>query len=233
VKHVLKHMTQAAGQRLSFHQPPGTCMQLRTPFRTLALCWLACCVLAACSDPAPRLARLPDGALLLAFGDSLTEGAGATPAQDYPAQLARLSGHPVINAGRSGELSAEGLARLPGLLEQHRPALLILCHGGNDLLRKLDEQALRSHLQGMIDAATTRNIPVLLLGVPEPGLFMRRATSLYEELARANQLPYDGAVLAEVESSRSLKFDLIHPNNAGYGAIARAVFRLLQRSGAL
>lgn len=196
---------------------------------TVSLVWLA----QACSDHTPRLAQLPLDGVILAFGDSLTAGAGAASGESYPAQLARLSGHQVINAGRSGEISADGRQRLPALLDQQHPALLILCHGGNDLLRKLDPAALRKNLQAMIDAASSRSIPVLLLGVPKPGLFLSEAAPLYTELASANALAYEGEVIAAVESSAALKSDPIHPNAAGYHSIARAVFRRLQHSGAL
>ena len=191
------------------------------------------CLLQACSERTPRLAQLPLDAIILAFGDSLTAGAGAAAGDSYPAQLARLSGREVINAGRSGEVSADGRQRLPALLDQRHPALLILCHGGNDLLRKLDPVALRNNLQAMIDAAQSRGIPVLLLGVPKPGLWLRDAAPLYAELASTNALAYEGEIIAAVESSAALKSDPIHPNAAGYHSIASAVYKRLRESGAL
>lgn len=89
---------------------------------------LLCLLLAACGEPGFR--PLAAGETILAFGDSLTEGRGVNPAQSYPSVLASLSGHPVINGGVSGELSRAGRARLPGLLAEHRPALVILLEGG-------------------------------------------------------------------------------------------------------
>ena len=96
---------------------------------------LLCLLLAACGEPGFR--PLAAGETILAFGDSLTEGRGVNPAQSYPSVLASLSGHPVINGGVSGELSRAGRARLPGLLAEHRPALVILLEGGNDILLSL------------------------------------------------------------------------------------------------
>jgi len=97
---------------------------------------------AACSDDA-RLQPLAAGATILAFGDSLTYGTGTSRDKAYPAVLERLIKHKVINAGIPGEVSKNGLARLPGLITAHRPDLIIICHGANDILRKLNLQNTR------------------------------------------------------------------------------------------
>jgi acyl-CoA thioesterase I len=190
-------------------------------------------LLGACGDRRPRLPPLPDDAVILAFGDSLTWGSGVEPAQSYPAVLARLTGRRVINAGIPGEVSASARARLPGLLERYRPALLIICHGGNDLLQRLDLQALRSNLEVMIRAASERDIPVVLIGVPRPGLFGLQTAGLYEELAARHALLFEGDSVAAVEADSRLKSDRIHPNAAGYRLIAQAVYRVLRDTGAV
>jgi lysophospholipase L1-like esterase len=198
---------------------------------TLFVCLLL--LLSACGERVPALPALPADAVILAFGDSLTHGNGAGRGQSYPAVLAHLTGREVINAGMPGEISAMARTRLPGLLERHRPALLVLCHGGNDLLRRLDGRVLRENLEAMILDAQARNIPVVLLGVPEPRLFGLSPADLYAELAEQHTLVYEGEVLAEVESDHRLKSDAIHPNAEGYRRIARAVYRTLRDSGAL
>ncbi len=197
----------------------------RNVFVTLLL------ALAACSAP-PSLPRLSSDAVILAFGDSLTYGTGADGAQSYPAVLATLTGRRVVNAGVPGEVSGEGLARLPGLLDEHRPQLLILMHGGNDLLRKGSPDELTRNLRTMVDTARTRGIAVVLVGVPAPGLLLD-VPELYPRLAKEYRLPYDSETLRAIESDRALKSDPIHPNAEGYRRFAQRLATLLREAGAL
>ena len=113
--------------------------------RFLIGCLLA--FLTACSSSQPGLSPLADDAVILAYGDSLTFGTGAnSDTESYPAVLAQLTQRQVVNAGVPGEISSEGLDRLTTMLEQHQPDLVILCHGGNDLIRRLDKHQLKSNL---------------------------------------------------------------------------------------
>ncbi len=110
---------------------------------------VAVVLLTACSKTA-QLPLLASDATILAFGDSLTAGTGAGDAESYPAVLSSLTGRKVINAGVPGEVSASGVQRLPKLLDRERPALLILCHGGNDMLGHADHQLIADNLRSMI-----------------------------------------------------------------------------------
>ena len=157
------------------------------------------------------------------IGDSITHGNGAGPAEDYPAVLAATTGLTVVNAGVPGEVTADGRERLPALLDRLRPDLLLLCHGGNDLLRKLGPDSIRRNLGAMVDMAHARGIPVMLIGVPQPGLFMLKSAEVYGDIAASYGLPYDGSTLPDIYSDRQLKSDQIHPNAAGYRRLAEAV----------
>jgi lysophospholipase L1-like esterase len=192
---------------------------------------LACAALAACGD-APRLAALEPGAVVLAFGDSLTYGTGAGDEETYPAVLAALTGLDVVNEGLPGETSAAGLERLPDLLDRVAPRLLVLCHGGNDFLRRRDLGETERNLRAMIDEARRRGVEVVLLGVPAPGLLLSSA-ALYARVAEAAGVPIDDDVVPSILSDRSLKSDAIHPNATGYRRLAEAVRRLLVEHGAL
>jgi acyl-CoA thioesterase-1 len=138
----------------------------------------------------------------------------------------------VVNAGLPGETSTEGLARLPGVLEEVRPRLLILCHGGNDFLRRLDERAAKENIRAMIQLARDRGIPVVLLATPKPGL-PPSVPSFYGELASELNVPFEESSIRAVVVDNRLKSDLVHPNAQGYAKIAAAVRDVLRKAGAI
>jgi len=179
-----------------------------------------------------RIDKLDANATLLAFGDSLTFGTGAGPTESYPAVLERSIGRKVVNAGVPGETSAQGLERLPATLDEVKPQLLLLCHGGNDFLRRLDDAQAASNVRAMIGLARERGIPVVLIGTPKPGL-PPSVPAFYGEIATQMKVPYDDAVLRSVLLDNGLKSDMVHPNAAGYAKIAAAVEKMLKSSGAI
>lgn len=187
--------------------------------------------LMACSSGA-KLPHLAGDAVILAFGDSLTFGTGAATDESYPVVLERLIGRRVVNAGVPGEITNEGLARLPMVLESERPALLILCHGGNDLLRHLSKQQTANNLRAMIRLAKERGVAVVIIAVPSPGISLS-PPSFYREIASEMKIPIEESVLTTVLSNGSLKADYIHPNAVGYRRLAESIATLLKKSGAV
>ncbi len=180
-------------------------------------------------EKTPALSPLPPGAVVLAFGDSLTFGTGAHSGSSYPEVLQQLLARRVVNAGVPGEVSAEGLVRLPGALAEHRPALVILCHGGNDLLRRHQPGTVEANLRAMIELARGTGAEVVLVGVPQPGLLVE-PPAFYEQLAAEYRLPYEGEILHDLLTDRDLKSDPIHPNGNGYRQLAIAVKRLIDKA---
>lgn len=179
------------------------------------------------------LNKLPDDAVILAFGDSLTYGTGADKEQSYPTVLSQLTGRQVINAGIPGEISVDGLNRLPELLDEYQPELLILIHGGNDFIRRLPIQRTADNIRQMIAAARQRDIDVLLLGVPQPGLLSRNSAELYNRISDSLGIAHDLETLPEILATPSLKSDLVHPNARGYLLLAENISSLLQERGAI
>jgi lysophospholipase L1-like esterase len=190
-------------------------------------------LLTACSEPSKTLTKLPDDAVILAFGDSLTYGTGASANHDYPAILAGLTAREVINEGVPGEISGDGLKRLPALLDQYQPQLLILIHGGNDMLRNIPNEQTADHLNQMIAEANSRHIEVVMLGVPKLNLFTLNSADFYQAVAETRQILIDLDTLPDILSDNSLKSDMIHPNDAGYQLTADNIFNLLKQGGAL
>jgi lysophospholipase L1-like esterase len=188
-------------------------------------------VLLGCSER-PRLERLPGDATLLAFGDSLTFGTGASEDESYPAQLEKLIQRRVVRAGVPGEVTAQALARLPGALDEHAPRLLLLCIGGNDFLRRLGNPQAEANVREMVKLARARGIAVLLIGTPEPG-FTVTPPAFYAAIAKEFRLPYEEGVIGQVLKDKSLKADPIHPNARGYRVIAERLAETLQQAGAI
>jgi lysophospholipase L1-like esterase len=206
------------------------------------------------------LPLLAKDAVILAFGDSLTFGTGATPRESYPAVLERLVGRRVVNEGVPAEISGEGLERLPEVLKREKPALLILCHGANDLLRFLDKRQIAANLRAMIRLAREKGAAVVLIAVPTLGitlssepLYLEIATEegaavlikvpslgialspepLYLEIAAEMGLPLEENALTTILSNGTLLSDPIHPSAAGYRQLAESIASLLKRSGAV
>jgi len=197
------------------------------------LAFLVALLLTACDSGPPKLAKLPAGGVVLAFGDSLTHGIGARAEESYPAVLQDLIGRRVVRAGVPGEVTAEGLERLPGALDTVNPDLLILIHGGNDLLRRKPPKRIAVNLRAMVGLARERGVAVVLIGVPDLGLILGRSAGFYEALAEELDIPYDGAALPAILKQPPLKSDAIHPNAQGYRKLAEAVAALLKKSGAI
>ena len=202
------------------------------PFYKIVAILFSALLVAACGSSTPQLEPLSQDAVILAFGDSLTYGTGARDGESYPAVLEQLTEHTVINAGIPGEVSAAGAERLPDLLDEHEPELLLLCHGGNDMLRKRDGQQMLENLRTMILEAHSQGIQVILIAVPRPALFLDSAGG-YGQVAQEFEIPIENEIIADILSDNSLKSDAIHPNSKGYRIMAEAIHVLLQESGAL
>ena len=208
------------------------CLANTAQLPRIAVLLAAFALLASGCGQQSKLAPLPADAVLLAFGDSLTFGTGASETESYPAQLARLTGRRVLREGVPGELSAAGLERLPALLDEHRPRLLLLCHGGNDFLRRLPKDKAADNVRAMIRLARDRGIDVLLIGTPEIG-FTLTPPEFYAGIAKQFGIPYEGEVLTKILRDGGLKADQVHPNAKGYRLMAERVAELLRKSGAL
>ena len=203
--------------------------------------WLAASLLAAslaaCGRKAPRAQAVPAGATVLALGDSLTSGVGASSDAAYPAALQQLTGWKVVNGGVSGDTSAQALARLPGLLQQHQPALVIVSIGGNDFLRRQTASDTRARVRQICEQARASGAQVLLVAVPELSLLAAAGRlsdhALYEEIADELRIPLHRKGWSTVLADARLRSDQIHANAAGYAQFAQGMVDTLRETGLL
>lgn len=195
--------------------------------RGFALAALGAAALAGCGRKKSLAEAVPPGSTVLALGDSLTYGTGASPETSYPAVLAELTGWNVVNAGVPGDTSAQALARLPALLEEHQPRLVIVSIGGNDFLRKLPEADTRANVHAACQQAMDAGAQVLLVAVPRASvaaaLGQMTDHALYAEVARDLKLPLQRQGWGEVLSQRDLRSDQVHANAKGYAQFARSL----------
>lgn len=217
---------------------PDTDRHRRLPRRGLLLA-AAALVLGGCNKRAAiKGPPLGPGSTVLALGDSITFGSGAAPAAAYPAQLARLTGWRVVNAGVPGDTAAQALARLPALMAQHQPALVIVSLGGNDFLRRLPDADTESQLRRIVTLARDGGAQVLLVAVPRPTLVAALGAGLsdhpmYQTLAEQLALPLHAGGWSKVLGDEQLKSDAIHANAHGYRVFAEGLVDTSRKVGLL
>lgn len=174
--------------------------------------------------PAP-----PGPPRIVALGDSLTAGLGLPREDAYPAVLQRKLREAgieleVVNAGVSGDTSADGLRRATWALDGD-VRLLILALGANDGLRGLPPTQMKTNLQSIIHRARQRAIPVLLVGMEAPPNFGEHYAGafrqVFQDLGRENKITFVPFLLEGVAGVPDLnQADGIHPTAAGAARIA-------------
>jgi acyl-CoA thioesterase I len=184
---------------------------------------------------APAWAHVP---VILDIGDSLTSGYGLPPEQAFPARLEAWLHQKgiearVVNAGVSGDTTASGLALLNWELAD-KPDLVILALGGNDALRGIDPDTVRTNLDKMIQKAETSGAKVLLLGMIAPpnwGEEYKRAFDrIFPELAQAYNVSLYPFFLEGVAMKPELNQpDGIHPNEAGVSVLVDRIGPVVAR----
>ena len=185
------------------------------------------CLLTACHCSLwalPAMASAPKAPLILVVGDSISAEYGLARGQGWVALLAqRLTekklAQQVQNASISGDTTSGGLARLPALLRQHKPAIVIIELGGNDALRGLPLASSRANLRAMVQAAKAAGAKVLLLGMQVPpnygASYQREFAAMFEQVAsqeKAALVPFLLKGIADQADAQAwFQPDRIHP----------------------
>lgn len=196
-------------------------------------CLLATALLSACSSIGQKQ-LLFKGATVVALGDSLTFGYGASRGQDYPSLLAKKTGWHIINAGINGDTSADVLARLDGVIAKE-PALVLLGVGGNDVLRRVPSRQTKDNLKQIITTLQKNDIEVVVIAEPyfsvSALLGKAQDNPIYKEVAEEMDVPLFAKGWSAVLSDDKLKSDQIHANDQGYAKFAQALYEFLQKQG--
>ncbi|HQP10673.1 MAG TPA: arylesterase [Candidatus Omnitrophota bacterium] len=178
-----------------------------------------------CFGCSPRIAHLDSkGKTVICFGDSITEGLGAGPGEDYPSVLSGMIGRPVINAGVSGDTTAEALSRIEGDVLARDPRLVIVILGANDFFRKVPKAETFANMEKIVSRIQARGAAVAI-GVVKIGLIGDVYTKEFKRIARERGAVFIPDVMKGILSDPKLKHDQIHPNGAGYKLIAERVYK--------
>ncbi len=167
----------------------------------------------------------PKNPTIVAFGDSLVSGQGASAGKDFVSQLSVLLQRPIINRGVPGETTAQGRARLPEITAEGVGTVIVLL-GGNDYLKRIPEDETFENLRVIVTTLQSSGSMVVLLGV-RGGLFNDHYDARFEALAKETDALYVPDVLRGLIGDASLMSDAVHPNDAGYQRIAQRVFEEL------
>jgi acyl-CoA thioesterase I len=162
------------------------------------------------------------GTALVAFGDSLTAGYGASPGEDYPTRLGTAMSQPVVNAGRSGDTSESALGRLESDVLATNPRLVIVGLGGNDFLRGEPITRTEANLRAIVKRIQGAGAMVVLLGFEFPSLGANYG-NMYARVAKEEGCLLVEDVMDGILNDRSLKSDEIHPNAKGYALMAERI----------
>lgn len=220
--------------------------------RIKSLCWLMGFLLAATGaiaspegksadrntvSPATVATARTSGTILV-WGDSLSAAYGFAQAQGWPALLSaklQASGfsHTVVNGSVAGETTAGGLARLPPVLAEHSPRIMLLALGANDGLRALSTAAMKTQLAQMIDLAQAQGATVLLFEMKIPPNYGPRYTqsfeAVYPELAQSTGAKLVPFFLADVALERTLmQADTIHPTAEAQPLLLERIWPVLE-----
>lgn len=174
---------------------------------------------------------------IVVIGDSLSAAYGMDESQGWVNLLrqrlkAQGLSESVVNASISGDTTRGGLARLPALLEQHRPDLVIIELGGNDGLRGLSLKAMRKNLSKMVELSRAAGAETVLAGVRLPPNYGRAYTErfhrVYQRLHERQSVKLVPYILAGVDDRPEwMQADGIHPSAEGQSRILENVWPVI------
>jgi acyl-CoA thioesterase-1 len=181
--------------------------------------------------------RAADAPAVLVVGDSISAGYGLASGEGWVVQLAakiKADGYPyrVVNASISGDTTAGGRARLPALLKQYQPAVVVVELGANDALRGGNLTATRGNLDAMVSAAQAAGAKALIVGMQLPpnygAAYVHEFGALFADVAKARKaalvpFAFDGFC----DDLSQFQADRMHPSAAAQARILANVWPVL------
>jgi acyl-CoA thioesterase-1 len=166
------------------------------------------------------------GSSIVAFGDSITSGAGVTKEAAYPALLAKETRMPVINLGVSGNTMMMGANR-KAEIAQYKPYMVLILFGGNDAMRGRPMRETQESLEAIIDYA--QGLGAVAVVVDTGGNFkMSPYSKMQKKVAEEKRAVFVPAVYKGIFTDRSYKADAIHPNENGHKVIAQRILKIIK-----
>ncbi len=166
------------------------------------------------------------GQVIVAFGDSLTRGFGASEGSTYPDHLSELLGCPIVNAGRDGETAGQALSRIDRVLA-NQPDTVIITLGGNDILRRTPLETTLDDLRQIFQTLQQAGAMVVYAAV-DPPLIGSNWVSAVRDLCRAEGVLYVPSIMDGLWSDSERMYDSIHPNGKGYRVVAERILARLE-----
>lgn len=175
----------------------------------------------SCSSLEPR-------PVLVAFGDSLIAGYGATEGNDAISRLESYIGVPIKNLGRNGDTSESALSRVDDVLSL-KPDVVIVLLGGNDALRGVPVTETEAALSQILTRIKDADAEPVLVGVL--GGFPRDPyAAMFERLSEQHGVPLVKNILSGIIGRSEYMSDAIHPNDAGYARIAERLKPFVEKA---
>jgi len=176
----------------------------------------------------PRIANIGSkGENIICFGDSISQGTGATPGNDYPSLLSQRLDIPVINAGVNGDTTRDALARVDEDVLQRNPRLVIIEFSGNDFLRNIPREETLHNLDELTRMIQREGAMVVLAEVAA-GRFGDAYLEGFKRIANKRRALLMPNIMRGIFFNPSLKSDEIHPNDAGYRLMADRIYKAIE-----
>jgi len=182
-------------------------------------------IMTGCQQPIAN--RDSTGTTVVCFGDSLTAGYGAAEGHDYPSLLGQLIKWPVINAGVSGNTTAEALNRLDQDVLTHDPKMVIITLGANDFFRSVPKKGTLANMTQIIERIKAHKAMVVWAAV-QTGIFGDGYIDDFKALANREHILLIPNILQGIIDNPQYKYDQIHPNDEGYKIMAERIYQKIK-----